>query len=148
MRQTPKPLPGFVTRYRHPPWKNIYEICKNEPFVFGTESLYGDWDAELLIIAQDAGPAEAFEGLHKSRHEHPFAHREWRPGYPNYDPTAGTGGASTNEIVHRLAEHLVCAKLYGSALIGMCRPGAQYGNKLSVPTDLRLHLCTCPTMGL
>src|SRR5436190_11588551 len=109
MRSTPKPLPDFITSYRHRPdekylrshrpFTNIYEIFRHEPFVFGTESLYGDWDAELLIMAQDAGPACEFERLRDNNHPHPFAHREWRPGYPNYDPAGGTGGAGTNETV-------------------------------------------------
>src|SRR5437588_2685672 len=105
MRATPNPLPTLITEYRHSPYKNIYEICEEETFVFGTESLFGDWDAELFIVAQDPGPAEEFELLRNTGHHRPFAHREWRRGYPDYDPTAGRGGAGTNEIVHRLAEH-------------------------------------------
>ena len=68
MRTTPSPLPTLITEYRHPPYKNIYEICEHETFVFGTESLFGDWDAELFILAQDPGPAEEFEQLRNSGH--------------------------------------------------------------------------------
>lgn len=150
MRSTPSPLPGFITSYRHRPseeylrkycpYTNIYEICPNEPYVFGTESLYGDWDAELLILEQDAGPAGEFERLRDNNHERPFAHREWRPGYPRYNPKDGTGGAATNEIVYRLGEHLACAKLYGSALIGMCRPRTNYSKDKPPPdTGIRPH---------
>lgn len=137
MRATPTPLPEWLTSYRQPPYRNIYEICPQERFVFGTESLYGDWDAELLILAQDVGPADEFEKLRDAGHPHPFAHREFRPGFPRYDPAAGMGGAGTNKTIFRLAEHVSCTKLYGSALIGMCRPGADYHGTLPRPTLVR-----------
>ena len=135
MRPTPSPLPDWLTSFRQKPYTNIYEICPSETFVFGTESLYGDWDAELLILAQDPGPAGEFEDLRDSGHSRPFAHREFRPGFPRYDPATGTGGAGTNKTIHRLAEHVDCPKLYGSALVGMCRPGTRYHGKL---TNLRM----------
>jgi hypothetical protein len=149
MRSTPKPLPDFIRDYRHQPsdrylrrhrpYTNIYEICKNEAYVFGTESLYGDWDAELLVMAQDVGPVDEFERFRANNHPRPFTHREWREGYANYEPEEGTGGAGTNQTVHRLGEHFSCAKLYGSALIGMCRPGNLYGKNLPPVTGIRPH---------
>src|SRR5690606_22604956 len=72
-------------------------------------------------------------------HPRPFAHREFRPGYPGYDPSLGRGGAGTNETVYRLAEHVGCAKLYGSALIGLCKPGGAYGAKLPEGSKVRPH---------
>lgn len=138
-RPTPSPLPHWITSYRRSPYTNIYEICPQEPFLFGTESLYGDWNAELLILGQEVGPADAFVALRDSGHAHPYAHREFRPGSPRYEPTAGRGGAGTNETVFRLAEHLPCAKLYGSAMIGLCRPGATYHGNLPSPGLVREH---------
>lgn len=137
MSTTPT-IPDFVRNFRHPPYRNIYEICPEETYLFGTESLYGDWkNAELLILGQDAGPADEFQKLREAGHPRPFAHREFRPGYPGYDPSLGRGGAGTNETVYRLAEHVGCAKLYGSALIGLCKPGGAYGATLPEVTKVR-----------
>ena len=139
MSTTPA-IPAFVRSFRHPPYRNIYEICPEESYLFGTESLYGDWkNAELLILGQDAGPADEFQKLREAGHPRPFAHREFRPGYPGYNPSLGRGGAGTNETVYRLAEHVGCAKLYGSALIGLCKPGRSYSGKLPRPSQVRPH---------
>jgi hypothetical protein len=139
MKTTPSPLPDFITGYRQRPYTNIYEICPEERLLFGTETLYGDWDAELLILGQDAGPADEFERLRDSGHPHPFAHREFRPGFPRYDPAAGRGGAGTNATVYTLAELVDCRKLYGSAMIGMLRPGQNYHGTLPKPSLVREH---------
>jgi hypothetical protein len=139
VRPTPSPLPDWITGFRAPPYRNIYEICPGESWLFGTESLYGDWAAELLILAQDAGPADEFERLRDAGHERPFAHREFRPGFPRYDPGAGRGGAGTNATIHALAERVACRKLYGSAMIGLCRPGDSYHGTLPSPTLVREH---------
>jgi hypothetical protein len=139
MRSTPSPLPPWIRSYRQPPYTNIYEVCPKETYLFGTESLYGDWDAELLILGQDVGPVDAFEKLRDAGHPRPFAHREFRPGFPHYDPSLGTGGAKTNQTVYQLAEHIGCAKLYGSVMIGLCRPGDKYSGTLPRPTLVREH---------
>lgn len=139
MRTTPAPLPECITSYRQPPYTNIYDICPDERLLFGTETLYGDWDCDLLILGQDAGPADEFERLRDAGHPHPFAHREFRPGFPRYDPTAGRGGACTNATVYALAERVGCRKLYGSAMIGLLRPGENYHGTLPKPTLVRDH---------
>lgn len=139
MRSTPSPLPEFITSFRRLPYKNIYEICPAEQLLFGTETLYGDWECDLLILGQDAGPADEFERLRDAGHPHPFAHREFRPGFPRYDPAAGRGGAGTNETVHRLSERVECRKLYGSAMIGLFRPGQNYHGALPKPGLVRDH---------
>jgi hypothetical protein len=137
-RCTPR-MPDWIRNFRHPKYCNIYEICPDESFLFGTESLYGDWDAELLILAQDAGPAVAFERLRAAKHPRPFAHREFRPGFPHYDPQAGRGGAGTNQVVYELAERVACSKLYGSALAGLCKLGEDYSSKLPSLGEVRPH---------
>lgn len=36
---------------------NIYELLPNEPRIYGTESLFGDWNAPLLVLAKDFAPS-------------------------------------------------------------------------------------------
>jgi len=42
--------------FRHDAYVNIYEVCPDEPRIFGTESIYGSWDAEILLLAKDFAP--------------------------------------------------------------------------------------------
>lgn len=116
MRPTP-PIDEWIRSFSHPAYRNVYELelCCDEPRLFGTESLFGDWDAEVLFLAQDfAASAEIERRCQTCRR--PYHHRHW--------PARGRPmGATTNKRLYRFACELPVPKLYGSALGGLLKFG-------------------------
>lgn len=113
MRFTPT-IPAEIRTYRSRSYTNIYQLCPDEVRLYGTESLFGDWDAELLLLAKDFAPSTLVRRRLGEGDTRPFHHTDWIR-----DPRAP--GAATNRNLHRLAGRLDCRKLYGSALAGLLR---------------------------
>jgi hypothetical protein len=107
-------IPGCIRDFRHPSYTSIYQLCPGESRLFGTESLYGDWSAPLLLLAKDFAPARLVRVRIRAGDRRPYHHTDWRTS-----PRAP--GAATNRNLHRFAESVPCAKLYGSALAGLLR---------------------------
>jgi hypothetical protein len=114
MTPTPR-IPSWIRSYRTRAYTNIYAMCPGERRLFGTESLYGDWSADLLLLAKDFGTSDLVRGRIRAGETRPFRHTDWRR-----EPQ-GTLGAKTNRTLYRLAERIPCRKLYGSALAGLLR---------------------------
>jgi hypothetical protein len=113
---TPTPdLPSWIREYRTRAYTNIYAVCPGERRLFGTESLYGDWAADLLLLAKDFGTSALVRARIRGGETRPFRHTDWQR-----EPR-GTLGAKTNRTLYRLAERIPCRKLYGSALAGLLR---------------------------
>ena len=107
-------------------YKTIYEYddrFKDEQKLFGTETLFGDWDAEVLFLAQDFGPTKLIDDRIARGERNPFRHTCWihdkRPNTKGH-PVPRDGGP-TNRTLYRLAQNITCKKLYGSCLIGLMR---------------------------
>lgn len=130
MRQSP-PIPDWLHRFRHPAYTNIYELSPQETRIFGTESLYGDWDAETLLLAKDFAPACLIHHRVRTGCDRPYHHSDWtgRPPPP---------GARTNRTLHACAEALPGRKLYGSAFGGLLRNDDKLSGRLP---DFD-HLCS------
>lgn len=111
MSATP-PIPDWIKRFRHESYTNIYERYPNETRLYGTESLYGDWDGELLLLAQDFAPANLLEK--RKGDPRPYHHTCWIE-HPKML------GARTNKRLFCLAKQIACGKLYGSALANLLR---------------------------
>lgn len=109
------PLPSWIRNYRTRCYTNVYAMCPAERRLYGTESLYGDWSAELLLLAKDFGPSGLVRGRIRAGETRPFRHTDWRRE-PRH-----TLGAKSNRTLYRLAERIPCRKLYGSALAGLLR---------------------------
>jgi hypothetical protein len=43
-------LPEWVRSYRLAGYRNIYELVPLETRLYGTESLYGDWNGDLRLL--------------------------------------------------------------------------------------------------
>jgi hypothetical protein len=54
-------IPESIRSFKHRHYTNIYELYPNERRLYGTESLFGDWDGELLLLAKDFAPARLIE---------------------------------------------------------------------------------------
>jgi len=109
-------IPVDIRAFRHDGFKNIYEpdFCPNETRLYGTESLYGDWNGELLLLAKDFAPSN----LIRER----LARGESRP-YHHTDSNSQELGRKTNIQLCRCVERfeINCGKLYGSAYACLLR---------------------------
>ncbi len=124
VRVTP-PLHDWIRDFRCEWFTNIYELCPDETRLYGTESLYGDWDGEILLLAQDYGSRTLIDERIAERDPRPYRHD---PDWP------------TNVNLVKLAEPLQCGKLYGSALAGLLRNSASSSGALPPIDPIRPHL--------
>jgi hypothetical protein len=133
MMGTP-PIPDWIRDYRTRSYTNVYELCPAESRLYGTESLYGDWGGELLLLAKDFAPSRLVEERIAAGDGRPFRHTDWvtEPSGP---------GARTNRTLHRLAERIGCGKLYGSALAGLLRTDGQVSGALSEKRQIGEFVC-------
>jgi hypothetical protein len=46
-----------------PNYTNVFDLGIDPPTIFGTESLCGDWNGELLLLAKDFAPKEEVQAL-------------------------------------------------------------------------------------
>lgn len=122
-------------------WINIYDdeyLGRNVKNLFATETLYGDWDGEVLVLAQDALPALALRNIinfHLNRGDE----REvaWR--HADKIKYGDRKGIKTNTTLVKLKDkYLNSTKvLYGSATAHMLYEELLYdsnGNRISAPS--------------
>lgn len=114
MRTTP-PIPTWIKNYRAPGYTNIWELLPHEKKLYGTETLFGDWDGELLILLQDFSTRQEIEQRITAGDTNPYRH----------DPDI-----KTNRRLEVCAAHFsrgldprTCGILYGSALVGLLKEG-------------------------
>jgi hypothetical protein len=98
--------------------------------LYGTESLYGDWDGELLLLAQDFAPASLL-GERKDD-PRPYHHTCWIT-HPKML------GAKTNKRLFGFAKQIDRGKLYGSALANLLRNNPR-GN-LPIDAEIESFIC-------
>jgi hypothetical protein len=55
-------------------YRNINELYKQNNQLHACETLFGDWDAEVMILAQDAANFNTLKQLKASSDENPFKH--------------------------------------------------------------------------
>lgn len=124
MASTTPTIPSWIRSFAHPGYVNVYSLegLHNEPKLFCTETLLGDWDAPTLLLAKDAAPAHVIRARVEQGESNP-----WRHGMRGRDPM----GYQTNERVKELAQHFVGPKLYGSALAHMLKEDAQTSGSLT-----------------
>ena len=56
-------IPDWIKNLRAPGYRNIFEFEISPSTIYGTEQLCGDWNGELLVLAQDFAPADEVERL-------------------------------------------------------------------------------------
>ena len=105
-----------MREFRLDGYRNIYELLPNETKIYGTETLYGDWDAELLLLAKDFAPVDLVETRIARFERDPYRHGERTLG--------DRMGHRTNDSLRRLMTHTFGTDrtaLYGSVLAGLMR---------------------------
>ena len=106
MASTP-PLPDWIRNAEVAGYATAHRLCPEETRLFGTESLYGDWNGRVLLLAKDFGPSEILHHRIASGDTRPYRHEP---------------GMRTNRQLQRLAEpFLEQGLLYGSALGNLLR---------------------------
>ncbi len=55
-------------------YRNINELYEQHNQLHACETLFGDWDAEVMILAQDAANFNTFKKMAKESHGNPFRH--------------------------------------------------------------------------
>lgn len=128
MRTTP-PIPSSIRDYRHDAYRNIYELVPDETRLFGTESLFGDWDAELLLLAKDFAPSSLVENRIRENDPRPFRHSS-TPGEPGY---------RTNSRLRKFAATLPQRFLYGSVMGGLLRDDTTLSGTLPAWSETRSY---------
>jgi hypothetical protein len=128
MLPTP-PIPDWIRSFRAKSYTNIYQLQPDETRLYGTESLYGDWDAQLLLLAKDFAPSRLIHKRIDAGEARPYHHTDWIK-----EPCAP--GAATNRNLHHLAHQIAVPKLYGSALAGLLRDDGKVSGSLADMTEL------------
>ena len=117
MRSTP-PIPAWIRDFRHAGYTNIFQLLPSVPRLYGTETVpgLGDWDAETLLLAKDAGRTGVIGEI---------AEKEGDDGWRHADRARGDKkGTRTNERLTLLAGSIPGAKLYGSAAANLLFDGS------------------------
>ncbi|MEO0513276.1 MAG: hypothetical protein AAF108_10335 [Planctomycetota bacterium] len=115
-------IPEWVRSFRLQGYRSAYELCPSEPRLFGTESLYGDWNAHTLLLAKDFGAASLVTRRLEQGDPRPYRH----------DPSL-----KTNRVLQRYVDprtrspnHASCGFLYGSALACLLRDDEKMSGSL------------------
>jgi len=132
MPRTTPPIPSWIRDFAYPGYVNVYSLAslRDEPKLFCTETLLGDWDASVLFYAKDAAPVTEIVRRIGSNDSNP-----WRHGERGSDRM----GYRTNEKVADLATYFSGTKLYGSALAHMLKADNRASSSLAGLTSGQLH---------
>jgi hypothetical protein len=103
--QTPV-IPAEIKGFKTQEYTNIYELVPGETRLYGTESLYGDWSGELLLLAKDFACSQYVQKLQDNGDPRPYSHNPKAP---------------TNKNLIEYLSEFKCGMLYGSALVGLLR---------------------------
>jgi hypothetical protein len=131
MTPTPK-IPSWIKDFRQKSYTNIYDpdICPHETRLYGTESLYGDWDGELLLLAQDFAPAFLIRERMRKGDLRPYHHSCW-------ECKPRETGSRTNKRLFEFARKIKCEKLYGSAFANLLRNDDRCSAKLADSPEIQ-----------
>lgn len=78
-RFTTPPIPNWIKALRVPGYRNIYEYELGQQNLHGTETLFGDWSGELLLLAKDFAPSEYVENRIRAHDPMPYHHKPSLP---------------------------------------------------------------------
>jgi hypothetical protein len=109
-------LPTWITEVDVPGYVAAHQLCPGEPRLFGTESLYGDWDGAVLLLAKDFGPTRIVHDRLAAGDPRPYRH----------EPRM-----RANRQLQRLAASVEgMGLLYGSALGNLLRDDGRISGAL------------------
>ena len=110
------PLPDWIRMAKVPGYVTAHSLSPVETRLYGTESLYGDWDGSVLLLAKDYGPSRILRDRIAVSYSDAYRH---------------VGGMRANRVLLRLARpferHGI---LYGSALANLLRDDGRVSGTL------------------
>ncbi len=124
------PLPDWITQHQLAGYDNAHRLMPNEPRLYGTESLYGDWNGHALLLAKDFAPSSLIHQRWDASDPRPYHHEPSGTRRP---------GSKTNTNLERMIKaHGLCRAstpqrcglLYGSALANMLRGDGETSGRL------------------
>lgn len=117
------PIPNEFRNFRaQPHYTSIFEIYPSESHIYGTEDWHGDWAAEVLFVAKDAGSSRIFLPPSKGGRGWAWVTNHSRP---------------TNRNLRPLLDMLPGGKLYGSFLGPLLRNDERESGNLVMDDAIR-----------
>jgi hypothetical protein len=110
------PLPDWIRHAQVPGYTTAHQLCPDEPRLFGTESLYGDWAGSVLLLAKDFGPSRILRARLAAGDPRPYRHE---PGM--------LANVRLRELAAPVEE---LGLLYGSALANLLRDDGRVSGAL------------------
>jgi hypothetical protein len=124
MRRLPRPpVPSWIRVY--PPaggWTNVFALVPSNEHLYGTETLFGDWDGRTLLLGKDGAPTPVIRALRDRGESRPWRHAQRERNDP--------GGYRTNERLASIATSLPGGKLYGSATANLLYDDPRWSRSL------------------
>lgn len=115
-------LPDWIRNHEPPKgWTNVFKELPNDAHLYGTETLFGDWDGTTLLLAKDGCPTPDLREA-KVRGATSRRHAERARG--------DKGGWRTNESLARSVAGLPGGKLYGSATANLLYDDRRWSRSL------------------
>src|SRR5258708_5807090 len=102
-------VPNWIRDFNYPDWTNVFQLVPSNDHLYGTETLFGDWNARILLLAKDGCPTYVIRDRRDEGEPRP-----WRHG------VNGEIGSRTNDRLSQFVSLLPENKLlYGSAAAHM-----------------------------
>jgi hypothetical protein len=115
-------IPNWIRGFRYSGWTNVFQLIPNNKHLYGTETLFGDWNSRVLLLAKDGAPTEVIRALRDKGESRPWRHAQRELGDP--------GGWRTNERLSSFASMIPETKLYGSATANMLYDDPRWSRSL------------------
>jgi len=115
-------VPGWIRNFSHPGWTNVFQLVPENQHLYGTETLFGDWNSRVLLLAKDGSPTGVIRALRDKGESRPWRHAQRELG--------DTGGWRTNERLSNFASMIPGGKLYGSATANMLYDDPRWSRSL------------------
>ncbi len=113
---TTPPLPRWIREATIAGYSCAHQLCPRETRLYGTESLFGDWRGQVLLLAKDFGPSRILRARIAAGEDRPYRHEP---------------GMLANRRLARLAHPLAhLGMLYGSALANLLRDDGRVSGAL------------------
>lgn len=115
------PIPSAIRNADVPGYTNALKLLRDESRLYGTESLFGDWNGRVLLLAKHFAP-RSYLTSDQPRADRPYSHALQ---------------SRTNAELVRRVDHLqtgaspqTCGLLYGSALACLMRNDGEWSGAL------------------
>ena len=108
-------IPRKFREFHAEGWVNVFELLPDCQRLYGTESLFGNWNGRVLLLAKDGAPACAIKKLN-------IEGASWQDVWRHASRERGDQkGVRTNERLEIFAKRFEGDALYGSAAAHMLR---------------------------